>query len=419
MSTSDRIAIVCHSHPDVTKGGAELAAYALFRGLREMGRDVVFVASVQEADVLKVQPRPGEYVLTRDPDIYDHFYQIAPPESARRLKELLVALNVGVVNFHHFLFIGLNAITALRDTDMRLYLTLHEYLGICHHHGQMVTRPAKNLCRAASRLNCQACFPEIHGEEFDIRRHHFQAAFDALDGVVSPSHFLKSRYVDWGLDAARIQVIENGLLDLDAKVTAAVDRSEAESDKGEKVFTIGYFGQITPFKGVGVVLDAIERFERAMRRKRETEDLALRFRIHGNLVGLESDFVERFEQLADRSSYLQFVGPYANTEVINLMRACDYVIVPSQWWENSPVVIQEAYAAGCPVIASDIGGLAEKVVDGTSGLHFRMGDPDSLLATLKRAASTEVLEELRAGLPAVMTARDMAEAYQRNVFADT
>ena len=56
------------------------------------------------------------------------------------------------------------------------------------------------------------------------------------------------------------------------------------------------------------------------------------------------------------------------------MSACDYILVPSTWWENSPVVIQEAYAAGRPVICTGIGGMAEKVPNRRSGLHFRLDD---------------------------------------------
>jgi len=78
------------------------------------------------------------------------------------------------------------------------------------------------------------------------------------------------------------------------------------------------------------------------------------------------------------------------------------VVVPSIWWENSPLVIQEAFAAGRPVICSDIGGMAEKVTDGVNGLHFRVGDPEDLAATIHRAVITPGLwEHLRRGIPPI------------------
>jgi glycosyltransferase involved in cell wall biosynthesis len=70
------------------------------------------------------------------------------------------------------------------------------------------------------------------------------------------------------------------------------------------------------------------------------------------------------------------------------MRGVDAVVEPTIWWENSPLVIQEALASRRPIICSDIGGMAEKVRDGIDGFNFRAGDPRALaelFATLGRA----------------------------------
>ena len=81
------------------------------------------------------------------------------------------------------------------------------------------------------------------------------------------------------------------------------------------------------------------------------------------------------------------------------MSEIDWVVVPSVWWENSPLVIQEAFMQRRPVICSDIGGMAEKVTDGVDGLHFRAGDPQSLADTIERAVGTPGLwDRLRAGI---------------------
>jgi glycosyltransferase involved in cell wall biosynthesis len=73
------------------------------------------------------------------------------------------------------------------------------------------------------------------------------------------------------------------------------------------------------------------------------------------------------------------------------MAAVDWVVIPSIWWENSPLVIQEAFHFGRPIICSDIGGMAEKVHDGVDGLHFRAGDSRDLADVISRAASSSTL----------------------------
>jgi glycosyltransferase involved in cell wall biosynthesis len=73
----------------------------------------------------------------------------------------------------------------------------------------------------------------------------------------------------------------------------------------------------------------------------------------------------------------------------------DAVIVPSIWWENSPVVIQEAFSCGKPVICSNIGGMAEKVRDGIDGLHFEAGRPQHLARLLANLAKRpEILDQI-------------------------
>jgi glycosyltransferase involved in cell wall biosynthesis len=63
-------------------------------------------------------------------------------------------------------------------------------------------------------------------------------------------------------------------------------------------------------------------------------------------------------------------------------------VVPSTWWENAPLVIQEAFYHGRPVICSNIGGMAEKVRDRVDGLHFQAGSAASLADAMLEAATT-------------------------------
>ncbi len=79
----------------------------------------------------------------------------------------------------------------------------------------------------------------------------------------------------------------------------------------------------------------------------------------------------------------------------------DALVVPSVWYENAPLVISEAFAAGLPVVASRLGGMAEAVRDGIDGLLFAPSDPGDLARVL-RALATEpgLLDRLAAGVRA-------------------
>jgi glycosyltransferase involved in cell wall biosynthesis len=132
-------------------------------------------------------------------------------------------------------------------------------------------------------------------------------------------------------------------------------------------------------------------------------------RLHGaNLEWQSEEFQEKFFGLVDETKdNVTFVGKYDKGKLPSLMEDVDWIIVPSIWWENSPLVIQEAFMYGRPVICSGIGAMAEKVTDGVNGLHFRAGDPKSLAQTIQKAVESEDLwDELRAGMPQIRTVEE-------------
>jgi glycosyltransferase involved in cell wall biosynthesis len=392
------VAILSHAHPSVSKGGAEIAAHALFEGLRALGVPALFVAAVPRrlaADVVLLDP--GERVLVYDEERYDHFFNLSTPALVSELVALLRAEGAGAVNFHHFLNFGLGALRAVKqELGLPSFLTLHEFLAMCAHHGQMVTRPARTLCERATPLRCLRCFPELGIERATARRDLMLEVLGEMDGFVAPSHFLAERFGEWGLPRARIAVIENGL--------AHGARPAAPRPAGGRtVFSV--FGQLTPFKGVGTVLDAAD--EVAL-----DPELAgrIEIRLHGLLVGQDEAFRARFEASLAAHPFLRFAGPYENETVRRLMAQSDYVVVPSTWWENSPVVIQESFSSGRPVICSGIGGMAEKVTPGESGLHFEPGDPRDLVRVLRLAAEPATRAALTR-LPPTLDEKTMASRY--------
>ena len=109
----------------------------------------------------------------------------------------------------------------------------------------------------------------------------------------------------------------------------------------------------------------------------------------GNLEKQPPAFQERMQKLIEEAGpRVRFYGAYQNAEMPRLMQSVDWVVMPSIWWENSPIVIQEALHHRRPVICSNIGGMAEKIRDGEDGLHFRVRSAEDLADRF-----TEVLSE--------------------------
>src|SRR4029078_4628606 len=93
-------------------------------------------------------------------------------------------------------------------------------------------------------------------------------------------------------------------------------------------------------------------------------------------------FLELVEETRENVTY---AGAYEHDELPRLMHDIDWVVLPSRWWENSRLVVQEAFMHGRPVNCSGIGGLAEKVTNELNGLHFLGNDADNLASVVHRA----------------------------------
>jgi len=100
--------------------------------------------------------------------------------------------------------------------------------------------------------------------------------------------------------------------------------------------------------------------------------------VHGaNLEHQSPEFQKKIEELRApliKQGVVQWVGPYQPHELRSRMAGIDWVIVPSVWWENSPMVIQEAKVCGRPLLVSNIGGMAEKVNNGIDGMTISAGN---------------------------------------------
>ena len=398
MRDSTNVLVVSHGHPAHSIGGAEVAAYNLHKGLAALPEaESRFLARVghptrrHDATALMRLRGDAREILFHADD-YDHFLvsNRNTDEIRRDFVRLLRDVGPDVVHFHHFIGLGLECLYAVREAlpEATIVVTFHEYLGICHHHGQMVKTAGMKLCNRATPNDCNGCFPEIAPARFLARERFIRGMLELADHYVSPSRFLMDRYVAWGLDPAKFSVIENGLDIADPAPLRALP-------PGGRRSRFAFFGQLTPYKGADILVDAVSRIPDAV-----WGDDSVLLIYGGNLERQPQVYQDKFARLVEAAGRrVRFCGPFQNTDLPRLMRSIDWVCVPSVWWENSPVVIQEAFFHGRPLVASDIGGTAEKVTDEVDGITFRAGSPEDLGDAVTRCLTEPGLwDRLRAGI---------------------
>jgi glycosyltransferase involved in cell wall biosynthesis len=246
-----------------------------------------------------------------------------------------------------------------------------------------------------------------------MRQKFIQSQFSLVDQFIAPSRFLLQRYVDWGIPREKIIFEEYGRQPM---------RPPEPPPSGRTRNRLAFFGQISPYKGVDVLLEAMRLLDDTPGPVADMETASElgtldKSRAHLQLYGANLDIQEptfqtRVRTLLEQTRHnVTFAGKYTLSQQAALMSEADWVIVPSIWWENSPLVIQEAFGHKRPVICSDIGGMAEKVTDGVNGLHFRVGDSRSLAQTIQRAVTTPGLwDTLQRGIPQVHSMMKHMEA---------
>jgi glycosyltransferase involved in cell wall biosynthesis len=377
-----KILMASHSHPQLSKGGAEIAAFQLFTALKSRTQyEPWFLGCVRDPAQQKLgttlsQPfSEREYLYSAG--AFDWFkFANQDPKFPGEFRDLLKRLQPQVVHFHHYLNLGVEAFLHVREVlpQCRIILTLHEFLAVCHHYGQMVTKQSRSLCHESSPTRCVACFEDHQAADFFLRNQYIRRFFDLVDHFIAPSHFLAERYIAWGIEPRRVSVIENVIL----PTTGEVRTPHHDRD----LLRIGFFGQISLLKGINVLFETAD-----LLLERKIDHIV--FEIHGDYRGQPAEFQEDFlKRMAKPRRNLSFHGAFDQQRVDGLMQSMDLILVPSIWWENSPMVIQEALRNRRPVICCDIGGMAEKVRDGVDGFHFPVGSSLALASLLIRLADS-------------------------------
>lgn len=404
------VAVFSHGHPFYSKGGGEIVAFNSFRAMRAAGLNCHLYCAVNRA----LKPdltifTPGEQLIEFDKSEYlfparklDQFlYAHNDRTFFPALIRQLVGQNIEVFHFHHFWSVGTDLIIQLMALFPRakFVLTLHELLAICLRDGQMVRTKNNSLCVRQSDIECHMCFPQFDKDQFRARRLFFRDFLRRFDLLISPSLFLANRFADWGV-GKEIRVLENGFN------ASPISPQANLYDEALLTRRFAFFGQATPFKGLDIFVAAASQVERS--------DVS--FAIYGCD---RTKFVEQFGSQWDAAldalgPRLQFLGPYDPQSVCELMQHNGWIVVPSVWWENSPLVIQEAFLAGRPPIVANIGGMSEKVENGVNGLHFTARNSAALADIMRSASGDEELwRTLRFAINSPPTMDEMNESLLR------
>ncbi len=206
------------------------------------------------------------------------------------------------------------------------------------------------------------------------------AALNKLDGIVAPNEFMRELFINHGVNEELIHLCHFGV---DIKVSDSALAKKGVSKKP----CYGFIGTLAPHKGCHIAIDAINKLPK--------DSASLK------IYGAHGDFPEYYEsliKLASDNPDIEFCGTFDNNEIGTVIAKFDALIVPSVWYENTPLVVYSAHACKCPVIASNLPGIAEVVKEGVNGILYEAGNSDELSAIFCDVSKNpEKLADLRHG----------------------
>ena len=299
-----------------------------------------------------------------------HFFRFFySRESNRKLNILIEDFNPQIAHVHLYKG-GLtpSILGVLRKNNIPVLVTLHDY-GFLDPHNLLLdgNLNISEKCITGSSFNCvrdksnRNSYLLSFVSTLEYIYHSKIFPFDKyFNTIVAVSKFsrdlhLKSDKFDWSI----VHLYNFSPLLI----------SHEEIIKQESNYLL-YFGRLSREKGIKTLINAVEKL-----------DVKIDLKIIG--TGVLEEELKKYIHDSNLTN-IKLLGFKKGKELDKLIRESKFVIVPSQWYENNPMTIIEAYCLGVPVIGSRIGGIPEIIDEGKTGFTYEMGNVDDLVVALTK-----------------------------------
>lgn len=409
-----KILLTVHQFFPQFSAGTEILTYSVARELINRGHEVRILTGHPANQALSDEARCDEYTFDNI-QIYrfHHAYtpmgdQISLLEidydnhlAARYFRQILDNFNPDIVHFFHLHRLGTGLIDQAVQAGIPAFMTPTDFWAICNTaqlllcNGQMCSGPsayagncvkhfAQNkrnglvgkvlqylptpLVDGLVRLTQLGVMPD-YPNRLEVlaasnRLNINIARLNQLKRIISPTSLVTKLLINYGISPDHITQSAFG-----------IDVTEMTSLRlpPRQPLRIGYIGTLAQHKGVHILIEAFKALP---------IDVAI-LNIYGSPDNFP-DYANELKQLAGNHSGISFCGTFPNASISDIFADLDVLVVPSLWYENTPLVLYSAQAARCPVIASDFSGLSDVIHDEDNGLLFKAGDITALSKQLSR-----------------------------------
>ncbi len=345
------------------KGGSEAYLFSLRDGLQNAG--------IESAEFAMTSPKnlPSDWArfFTEEVDYNTTSFAekirfagkiIYSFEARKKIGALLDAFNPDIVHLHIFQHqLSASILPEIKKRNIPVVYTAHDLKSICPNYKMLSRGRICERCRGHRYYHCltsrcvKGSYLKSGINMVEMYFHLWMKYYDLIDLIITPSRFYREKLVTFRFPADRVVHVPNFVDE---------DRFAPHYQHGDSFV---YLGRLSEEKGILTLVRAMKKVPA------------------GKLVIIGSGPLEarvREEIAGAGLNNIELVGRQSGTRLRRYLQNTMFSIIPSEWYENGPISLLEAFACGKPVIGADIGGIPEHIDDQVNGLIFRPGDPADL-----------------------------------------
>jgi|WetSurMetagenome_2_1015567.scaffolds.fasta_scaffold02250_7 glycosyltransferase involved in cell wall biosynthesis len=350
----------CHYH----RGGSETVYFNTSQILKEHGHNVAFFSTKDNRN------EPNEFeqyfisaenirslsIIAKIKKIPSYLYNRS---AIKKLELLLNYFKPDIAHVHLFYAdLSISILKTLKKHKIPIVHTVHDYRLLCPVN-TLLDKDGKicELCRDKHFFHClqKKCSDGKFNQSLIVMLEaylwkYFMKPVDYIDNFIFVSKFIRDKHLSFNSD------FKNKYSQLYNFTN--FNPHDNSSTKGDYFL---FFGRLSVEKGIKTLLSVF------LRRK----DLKLVIAGTGPLKSYVEDSIKD-------SHNIEYAGFKTGEELGNLIKNASFIILPSEWYENNPLSLIEAYNFGKPVIGANMGGIPELISDGSDGFVFESGNAQSL-----------------------------------------
>ncbi len=353
------------------KGGADRVYFNTINLLKSKGHNIICFSSKDDSN--EHSPYANYFISIKNArklsfikKIISSLRYLYNKRAFRNLEFLIKETKPDIAHIHLF-YGGLTTsiLKVLKKYKIPIVITVHDYRLLC---------PANAYLNSSNQI-CEKCNNGFYMQcaiNRCLEHNFFYSLILSIEAYIRKYFIKPLHYIDHFIFVSKFSMGKHLAVDKNYGLKSSHIYNFSPSiteniGNYSKDNYLLYFGRLSNEKGIFTLLEAVK-----------TTSYSLIIVGTGPL----SKDVELFCKNYKNLSYL---GYRKGTELESIIKGASYVIVPSEWYENNPMTVIEAFSFGIPVIGANIGGIPEIVQDGFTGFLFKSRDINDLTATLVKA----------------------------------